>query len=412
MDPDLERSLEEAVEASPENHGVRLHLARLLLEAGRAEDALRHAQAVIAMRPLDGAALQCAAESARTLGRSELAETYAEAQRAIGKAAETKGVSVVPEQAEGASAPVVELSSVRGGREPANGDVERPEVRLADVGGMEDVKRRLELSFLGPMRNAKVRAAYGKSLRGGMLLYGPPGCGKTFIARATAGELDSRFLAVGLSDVLDMWLGQSERNLHEIFETARRSAPCVLFLDEIDALGQKRSHLRHHAGRNVVNQLLAELDGIQSTNEGVFLLGATNHPWDVDTALRRPGRFDRMLLVAPPDRAAREAILRYHARGRPVAEDVDLAWVADRTDGFSGADLAHVCESAMELAMERSLTGGEIQPATHADFQSAMKQISPSTRPWFDTARNYAMFANEGGTYDDLLEYMRTHRLA
>jgi SpoVK/Ycf46/Vps4 family AAA+-type ATPase len=251
---------------------------------------------------------------------------------------------------------------------------------------------------------------YGKSLRGGLLLYGPPGCGKTFIARATAGELGARFVSVGLSDVLDMYLGQSERNLHEIFETARRSRPCVLFFDEIDALGRKRSLMREGAGRDVVNQLLAELDGVRADNEGVFVLAATNHPWDVDTALRRPGRLDRTLLVLPPDGPAREAVVRANLRGRPV-QNVDPVWIAGKTEFFSGADLAHLCEGAAERAMEDSLARGAARPITMDDFKRTLKEIKPSARPWFDTARNYALFANEGGTYDDLLDYLRASRL-
>jgi SpoVK/Ycf46/Vps4 family AAA+-type ATPase len=275
---------------------------------------------------------------------------------------------------------------------------------------MDAVKRRLNVAFLAPLRNPELRKMYGKSLRGGLLLFGPPGCGKTFIARATAGELSAHFISVGLSDVLDMWLGESERRLHEIFELARRNAPAVLFFDEIDALGQKRSQLKHHGGRNVVNQLLAELDGVGANNDGVFVLGATNHPWDVDTALLRPGRFDRTVLVLPPDEAARAAILRLHLAGRP-ADGVDVDWVAARTRDFSGADLAHLCESAAELAMEASVTSGTVRPMTTADVARALKELRPSTRPWFDTARNYALFANEGGVYDDLLAYMRANTL-
>jgi SpoVK/Ycf46/Vps4 family AAA+-type ATPase len=287
---------------------------------------------------------------------------------------------------------------------------ERSWVTLADVGGMESVKQRLNVAFLAPLRNPDFRKMYGKSLRGGLLLFGPPGCGKTYIARALAGELTASFIAVGLSDVLDMWLGQSEQRLHHIFDSARRQAPCVVFFDEIDALGQKRSQLKHSAGRNVVNQLLAELDGIGSDNEGVFVLGATNHPWDVDSALLRPGRFDRMILVLPPDQPARAAIVRTHLATRP-AEGVDAEWIAAHTDGFSGADLAHLCESATELAMTDSLTSGTIRPLSTADFKRALKDVRASTRAWFDIARNYALFANEGGTYDELLAYMRTHKL-
>jgi SpoVK/Ycf46/Vps4 family AAA+-type ATPase len=276
---------------------------------------------------------------------------------------------------------------------------------------MEAVKRRLQVAFLAPLQNPDLRRMYGKSLRGGLLLYGPPGCGKTFIARATAGELEAKFMAVGLSDVLDMWLGESERKLHEIFETARRNAPCVLFFDELDAIGQKRSHLRHHGGRTVVNQLLAELDGIHGAeNEGLFVLGATNHPWDVDAALSRPGRFDRRILVLPPDEPAREAILRYHFRSRPAA-GLDARAIAARTAGFSGADLAHLCESAAEIAMEASAQTGVTRPITAADVQQALKDVRPTTRSWFESARNYALFANEGGIYDELLAYMRSHKM-
>jgi SpoVK/Ycf46/Vps4 family AAA+-type ATPase len=211
--------------------------------------------------------------------------------------------------------------------------------------------------------------------------------------------------------VLDMWLGESERKLHEIFETTRKNAPCVLFFDELDALGQKRTHLKHHGGRTVVNQLLAELDGIHGEeNDGIFVLGATNHPWDVDAALVRPGRFDRRILVLPPDESAREAILRYHLRERPT-DGLDVPWIALRTSDFSGADLAHLCESAAEIALESSATTAAARPITLGDFQQALKDVRPSTRPWFETSRNYALFANEGGVYDDLLAYMRAHKM-
>ena len=226
--------------------------------------------------------------------------------------------------------PVPEAAAAQDVPGPVVEDIERPAVRLADVGGMEEVKQRLELAFLGPMRNPQLARAFGASMSGGLLLYGPPGCGKTFIARAVAGELGARFFPVGISDVLDMWVGSSERNLAEMFAAARRAAPCVLFFDEVDALGQKRSHLTHSSSmRNTVNQLLSEMDSLGNRNDGVFVLAATNHPWDVDPALRRPGRFDRMLLVLPPDAAARAAILAYHLRERPG--DVDVARIVRRS---------------------------------------------------------------------------------
>ncbi|MFI8823719.1 AAA family ATPase [Streptomyces sp. NPDC053431] len=290
-------------------------------------------------------------------------------------------------------------------------DIDRPgDVRLADVGGMQEVKDRLEAAFLAPMRNPELRRLYGKSLRGGLLLYGPPGCGKTFIARAVAGELGAGFMSVSLSDILDMYIGTSEKNVHDIFEAARRQSPCVVFLDELDALGAKRSRTHHSGLRNVVNQLLTELDGIDGDrNEGVFVLAATNVPWDVDLALRRPGRLDRTLLVLPPDAPAREAILRYHLRERPI-ESVDLGRVVKVTEDFSGADLAHLCETAAESALLDSARTGRIRMIGTTDLLQAAKQIRPSSESWFAAARNVAMFANDGGMYDDLVAYLKKKR--
>jgi AAA+ superfamily predicted ATPase len=291
-------------------------------------------------------------------------------------------------------------------------DVEQAQVRLADVGGMTEVKQRLNAAFLAPMRNPELRRMYGKSLRGGLLLYGPPGCGKTFLARAIAGELGARFLAVTLADVLDMWVGSSERNLRDLFAEARRAAPCVLFLDEIDALGHKRSQLRASAAqRGTVNQLLSELDGVQQTNEGVFVLAATNHPWDVDAALRRPGRLDRMLLVLPPDLPAREAILRYHLRDKPVA-GVNLRDLAKRTEDYSGADLAHLVETAVERALMESARTGKVRKIGMRDFDAALAEVRPSTGAWLSVARNVALFGNSDGSYDDLHRYLKRRRMA
>ena len=354
--PEVLEALEQAVAAQPGNTALRLHLAELLLEADRREEAGRHCQAVLTGDPGNLQALE--------LSMRLVDDTAAE---------------------------VVE--------------VERPSVTLDDVGGMGQVKRRLRQSFLGPLRDPELRRLYGKSLRGGLLLWGPPGCGKTFIGRAVAGELGARFFTVGLHDVLDMWFGQSERNLHDLFETARRNAPCALFLDEVDALGHRRSRLEG-GGRNVVAQLLSELDSVGSSNEGVFVLAATNHPWDIDAALRRPGRLDRAVLVLPPDEPARAAILRYHLRDRPV-ERVDVPWLARRTDGWSGADLAMLCEAAAEQALEAAMYTGRPRPIGMGDCRRALRSLRPTTAPWFATARNFVQFGNQGGIYDELLDHFR-----
>ena len=289
-------------------------------------------------------------------------------------------------------------------------EIERTTLTLADVGGMEHVKERLEVSFLAPMRNPEMRKLFGKSLRGGLLLYGPPGCGKTFIARAVAGEMGASFMNVTLSDVLDMFLGQSEGKLHDLFQAARRAAPVVLFLDELDAIGAKRTLTRFSGMRNVINQLLQELDGVNTNNEGLFTLAATNAPWDVDSALRRPGRLDRTVLVLPPDEPARLAILKHDLVRRPV-EGINLAKLARDTDGFTGADLSHLCESAAELAMIDSVRSGRPRMIGMKDFTMALKQVQPSARAWFETARNVVTYADPNGEYADLTAYMRKKRL-
>jgi len=293
---------------------------------------------------------------------------------------------------------------------PATPEAGRPALRLADVAGMTEVKERLEAAFLAPLRNPELSRLYGKSLRGGLLLYGPPGCGKTFIARALAGELGASFMAVSFADIIDMYTGQSERNIQEMFATARRSAPAVLFLDEVDALGQRRSQLRSTPMRSAVNQLLLELDDVTGGNDGVFVLAATNHPWDVDSALRRPGRLDRTLLVLPPDAAARESVFRFHLSGRPVA-GIELRALAGMTEGYSAADIAHICESAAELALLDSVRTGAARLIGQDDLVAAARQIRPSLRPWFDSARNVARYADEGGGYEELAAYLKQHKL-
>lgn len=289
-------------------------------------------------------------------------------------------------------------------------DVETVTATLADVGGMQSVKDRLTMAFLAPLRNPEIRKLYGKSLSGGLLLYGPPGCGKTYIARALAGELGAAFMNVRISDVMARYFGESEANLHELFETARANAPVVLFLDEIDALGMRRSNANYSGMRPVTNQLLMELDGIGSDNEGVFVLAATNTPWDVDPALRRPGRFDRSVAVLPPDGPARQAVLYHHLKSRPV-EGIDMGYLVQCTNGFTGADLAHLVDSAVEFAMMDSLRSGNVRMVTMQDFRRALEQIRPSAGPWFITARNIVEYGNREGQYDDLAEYMKANNL-
>jgi AAA+ superfamily predicted ATPase len=465
MEPEpILESLRNAVAAMPDDVPLRLHLATLLLRAGQRDEAVRHLGAVLQRDPGNGEALAMLTTSAEVTGQHPVpsADPPVSSEPTVAPAPDSASSEAVPDVATPSSDPVdghpdrgtadppadgaagedagrpsgddvtasydwsqaeAELrdvlpsmfvgdaGSTSAGLDEAGAyDAEHAGLTLADVAGMTEVKKRLEAAFLAPMRNPELRKLYGKSLRGGLLLYGPPGCGKTFIARAVAGELGARFITVSFADLIDMFVGRSERNIHELFEVARRNSPCVLFLDEVDAIGQKRSQLRNTPMRSAVNQLLLELDDVASDNTGVFLLAATNHPWDVDSALRRPGRFDRTLLVLPPDGAAREGVFRYHLRERPVA-GIDLTKLAKITDGYSGADIAHICETAAERALLDSVRRGEPRLIGQADLEAAAAEVRPSLGTWFDTARNVALFANEGGAYDDLVAYLRKRRL-
>ncbi|MCA9231182.1 MAG: AAA family ATPase [Planctomycetales bacterium] len=285
-------------------------------------------------------------------------------------------------------------------------ELERPSISFAEVGGMSDVKEEIRMKIILPMSQPDLFKAYGKSTGGGILMYGPPGCGKTFLSRATAGEVKAGFLAVGISDVLDMWIGNSEKNLHELFQQARRNKPCVVFFDEVDALGASRSDMRHSGGRHLINQFLSELDGVQDDNEGLLILAATNAPWHLDNAFRRPGRFDRILFVPPPDLPARASILQLMLAGKP-ADGIEFDKIAKKTPEFSGADLKAIVDLAVEAKLRDAMKSGSLQPLRTKDLVAAAGQVKPSTREWFATARNYALYSNQGGVYDEILKYLK-----
>jgi len=438
-------ALREALKVSPENVPLRRHVAELLLGLGRLEEAEREFRDALAHAPGDRETLLGLARTFLQQGKSSAALVVLEdlvrrpgagakaylllarihcragdkprARAAYDRAvADNPGladqeladeIGYLPE--ERPAEPEVVDGRVRARDEepgaPLDLEVERPRINFSDVGGMDKVKDEVRMKIIHPLEHPEIYKAYGKPIGGGILMYGPPGCGKTHLARATAGEVKAAFISVGINDVLDMWIGNSERNLHELFAQARRNRPCVLFFDEVDALGASRSDLRGSAGRQLVNLFLMEMDGEKSSNDGVLILAATNAPWGLDPAFRRPGRFDRIIFVPPPDEPARAAILRVQLKGKP-ARDVDCEKVAAKARDFSGADLKAVVDMAVEAKLREAMKKGVPEPLFTKDLLAAAKGHKPTSREWFSTARNYALYSNQGGFYDDVMDYM------
>lgn len=437
------RALRDALQFSPDNIPLRLHLAKTLVGFGLFEDAEKEYRQALALAPANvevklglatvyerqGKGSQAMVVMEDIVSKADApASAYVQYARMLLRAGHVRdavaqyklAIDMDPEVADEAlgeqlGVGTYEDSDVQEGkiRETTSSsasshpsEIERPKIKFDDVGGMEELKEEIKLKILYPLQHPEMYAAYGKSVGGGILMYGPPGCGKTYLARATAGEIGAGFLSVGISDVLDMWIGQSERNLTRIFEQARFDKPCVLFFDEVDALGARRSDMSGGAGRHVINQFLSEMDGVSKTNDGVLVLAATNAPWHIDPAFRRPGRFDRVLFVPPPDAEARAAVLRLQLKGKPQ-ENLDFEEIARKTVDFSGADLKAVVDQAIEGKLRAALKEGIPKPLTTKDLVTAAKALRPTTREWFSTARNHAIYSNQGGIYDDVIKYLK-----
>ncbi len=411
-------ALRRAVESMPNDVALRLHLAQLEMNSGQNAEAVTTLAKILELDPQHSTARELLADAVAAMTPAAPSppppdvtasnipvSTAGEAPPAPAEAAARAGFDWRAAEADldSSVAPAFVDGESQAPHDPFSS--ERPKLTLADIGGMEQVKERLNASLLAPIRNPGLRALYGKSLRGGLLLYGPPGCGKTFLARAVAGELGAGFISVSIADILDPYFGASEQRVHQLFLQAQRMAPCVVFIDELDTLGQRRG-----AGNTmmsgVVNQLLMELDGFDGARDDVFTLAATNQPWQVDPALRRPGRFDRTVLVLPPDERAREAIFRFHLTERPV-EAIDAKALAARTNGFTGADIALVCEAASERALIDSVTTGVPRMIGMPDLMAALGGVQPSIGPWLETARNYVQFGEDDGTFAELKTYLK-----
>ncbi len=283
-------------------------------------------------------------------------------------------------------------------------------VRFSDVAGMEELKKVLRLRIIEPFARPGLFERFKRRAGGGVLLYGPPGCGKTMMAKAIATECKATFTAVGISDVLNMWVGQSEQNLASLFAKTRQERPSVLFFDELDALAYSRSKANSDHTRTTVNEFLNQLDGMSGQNDGVLVLGATNMPWDVDEAMKRPGRFDRQVFVPPPDAEARSAMFRLKLRDIPT-RDLDFEELGRRSEHFSGADIDGAIEAAKDVVLLQAIERDAERALQQADLLEAIEQTAPSTVEWMKTARNLVKFGNVGKAYADVEKYLRAARL-
>jgi len=405
---DRVEGLRSALTAAPENHVLRLLLAEALVDGGKPAEALAEYDQLFVADQLDGAGLVAGGRAALAAGRHDRAQAFVDAAGTTGT---VNGISELRNEINESLGLQQMVQLVKPGVDEDG--VAGPELELdpktavtfADVGGLDDVKKAINRTIILPFQRHDLYEKYKRGAGGGVLLFGPPGCGKTLLARATAGECGLPFSNVRIEEILDPYFGASEANLHDAFVQARRFAPCVMFLDELDAIAFARRKHTGSVGRSLVDQLLQELDAIGAANENILVLAATNAPWDVDEAMKRPGRFDRVVFVPPPDPPARARILALHLSDRP-ADNIDIDRLAKQTPLFSGADLRALVERAVDLVIDDALEHGEERPLRTGDLEQALKDMRPTTLEWIATARNYVEFANQGGRYDEVAAFL------
>ncbi|MFC9688490.1 tetratricopeptide repeat protein [Kribbella sp. NPDC056951] len=400
-------ALRKAVDANPDDVLLRLVLAESLVGAENTEEALDQYVVLLDKDGLPEDQLVPVGELAAANGRLALLRSLLETARQKGVVEGTGRLQQL----------VDEMISERSGvkikvgpeteETPFSADTAKETTTFDQVGGMEEIKRVIHRMVILPLSRPELYEKYGRKSGGGVLLYGPPGCGKTLLARATAGECGLPFINVRIEDVMDPYLGVSERNLHAAFERARANAPCVLFLDELDALAFARHKHGGSEARRLVDVLLQEMDAIGSENDGLLVLAATNAPWDVDEAMLRPGRFDRVIFVPPPDEPARADILSVLVKDVP-ADGLDLKAIAAQTPMFSGADLRALIERGVDRVIDEALAGGGEPPLAMHHLADVLSTVKPSTLDWLHRVRSYIEFANQSERYDDVASYLKS----
>jgi len=264
--------------------------------------------------------------------------------------------------------------------------MKKPKMNFADVAGLDKSKEKIKDYIVYPLLDPELAKKYGMWAGGGVIFYGPPGTGKTFLAKASAGECEANFISVKMSDIVDMYAGNTEKNIHNAFETARKNKPVILYFDEMDGIAGKREKMDQSFEKRSINQFLLEMDGVEYDNEGVLCVGSTNAPWDIDAALRRTGRFSKMVYFPPPDKKTRRGILDINLKNRPVDPGLPVGRIARMTDGFSSSDIKALCNEAAAVPWKEALKTKKERVMKFKDFIKATKgeDAVRSTLPaWF-----------------------------
>jgi len=287
--------------------------------------------------------------------------------------------------------------------------IEKPNTRFRDVAGMKGVKEEIKKAIVYPFEHPNLYRIYGKRSGEGILLYGPPGCGKTLIARAAAGELGVSFLSIKVSDILSKWVGESEKNIQLLFEQAYTKSPSIIFIDELDAIGGKRGGSSEGPTRRLVNELLAQMDGIEGTRDKVLILAATNEPWSIDPALRRPGRFTKLIFVPPPDTIARKEIIKIYLKERPIDKDIDYDRLAAITQNYSAADIRQICDEAADIPLRAAMRGNKIRKIGMDDLEAAIKRRKPSLLSWVRLSTKRMEYEMETEIFEEMSAYLKEY---
>jgi len=261
---------------------------------------------------------------------------------------------------------------------------EIPNISFDDIGGLEEVKEQIRKSIIYPFEHPDIYKHYGVSAGGGVLLYGPPGTGKTLLAKATAKECGAAFISVKTSGIMSKFVGESEQHIKRVFEEARKHPRSIIFFDEIDSIAGRRADAEGFAKR-IVNELLAQMDGVDTGEDRYLVMGATNEPWEIDPALRRPGRFGTMVHVKEPDGTARESIFGIHLKHRPCKK-IDYQTLSALTEGYSGADISAICEEAALVPLGEALTCSVRRDIDMSDLLHATNHRSSSVDAWYSDA--------------------------